>query len=258
MFAEVPGLIPSWDICDFSVSAKASLPISLSPFPSSSVPFPSPFHLSFALKTHSSHLSHQQVSAERTQQHHNMDGLHMHDHDDIQHLPLASRRHYKWVDIELHGGSLVEDCAHAACVSYRRQWFSTSVHGAAHCIFRRGCTSFSSYDDFAVHGSHVNEAWWLVVDQEEMSKSTAQVVTESMVDTQVTFQQLQFFKCTEEEEICALWMVHLLARVETWRLVHWIMAVEKKWKRSTKRQRDSDVCHCCHLIRCLCLCGFWV
>ena len=33
----------------FSVSAKASSPISLSPFPSSSFPFPSPFHLLLAL-----------------------------------------------------------------------------------------------------------------------------------------------------------------------------------------------------------------
>ena len=37
----------------FSVSAKASLPISLSPFPPSSFPFPSPFDLLLALKTHS-------------------------------------------------------------------------------------------------------------------------------------------------------------------------------------------------------------
>ena len=59
---------PAGAFAIFSVSAKASLPISLSlsPFsyPSSSFPFlflspfPSPFDLSFALKNASSHLSH--------------------------------------------------------------------------------------------------------------------------------------------------------------------------------------------------------
>ena len=44
----------------FSVSAKASRPISLSPFPPiPKFPFPSPFDLSFVLKNASSHLSHQ-------------------------------------------------------------------------------------------------------------------------------------------------------------------------------------------------------
>ena len=61
----IPGSIPGWGVCDFSVSAKASLPISLFPlslplsFPSSSFPF---LFLSLrpfvcALKSYSSHLS---------------------------------------------------------------------------------------------------------------------------------------------------------------------------------------------------------
>ena len=46
----------------FSVSAKASLPISLSPFSSSSFPFSSPFDLLLTFKMHSSHLSHKMIS----------------------------------------------------------------------------------------------------------------------------------------------------------------------------------------------------
>ena len=59
--AEVQGSISAGAFAIFSVSSKASLPISLSPFPSSSFPFPSPFDLSFALKTHSSDLYHKIV-----------------------------------------------------------------------------------------------------------------------------------------------------------------------------------------------------
>ena len=43
VFAGVPGSVPAGAFAIFSVPTKASLPISLSPFPSSSFPFPSPF-----------------------------------------------------------------------------------------------------------------------------------------------------------------------------------------------------------------------
>ena len=57
MVEQQPHLLGSWVrfpagafVIFFSVSAKASLPISLSPFLSSSFPFPSPVDLSLALK----------------------------------------------------------------------------------------------------------------------------------------------------------------------------------------------------------------
>ena len=59
----VPGSIPGWGACDFSVSAEASNPISLYPFLSSTFLFPSSIDLSFALKIAPSHLSRYWVPA---------------------------------------------------------------------------------------------------------------------------------------------------------------------------------------------------
>ena len=54
MFAGVPDSIPGGGVYDFfSISAKDSLPISLSRFPSSSLTFSSSFEISFEHKTHS-------------------------------------------------------------------------------------------------------------------------------------------------------------------------------------------------------------